>query len=87
MAGLSAITSNGGSLPEVAADVALLVNPNSTDTIAAAMILLLCDPAKGRMMQLEGPRRAATYTWSRTAAETWKCYIKLYSRRDRKRAS
>lgn len=65
--GCPVITSNRSSLPEVAGDAALLVDPTSADEIAAAITLLLEDGDKRRHLRAAGLARAAHFTWRRTA--------------------
>jgi glycosyltransferase involved in cell wall biosynthesis len=64
------IASNVTSLPEVAGDAAILVDPLDTDAIAEAMASLLDDPATGARLRERGLARARTYTWERCAQAT-----------------
>lgn len=73
-AGAPVITSNVSSLPEVAGDAALLVDPTSVDQIASAIRRLLGDPALAQHYRTLGSERAKIFSWSRTAAETYKIY-------------
>ena len=66
-AGAPVITSNVSSLPEVAGDAAVLVDPLDTDAIAAAIRRVLEDPGD---LRDRGRRRAAEFSWERTARET-----------------
>jgi alpha-1,3-rhamnosyl/mannosyltransferase len=67
-AGAPTITSDRSSLPEVAGDAAELVDPTSVDAIAETLRALLEDPARRARLAEAGPRRAAGFSWERTAA-------------------
>lgn len=65
--GCPVVTSNTFSLPEVAGDAAILVNPKSTEDIAQG-ILQVCDDENGRKKLIEkGKLRAKTFTWKKCA--------------------
>ncbi len=72
--GAPVVTSNVSSLPEVAGDAALLVDPTSVDALAEALLRLLDDAALAEEMAARGPAQAAHFPWSRTAAETAAVY-------------
>lgn len=72
-AGAPVITSNVSSLPEVAGDAAILVDPESTEALAEALREVL-NPSTAELLRKSGPRRAQLFPWSRTAVETWKAY-------------
>lgn len=61
------ITANTGSMPEVAANSALLVNPLSADEICAAMVQLYHYPEKREFLIKKGRLNYQRYSWSRTA--------------------
>jgi glycosyltransferase involved in cell wall biosynthesis len=65
--GTPTITSNVSSLPEVAGDAALLVDPLDTAAIAGALRRVLTDPHLAARLAAAGPRRAAEFTWERSA--------------------
>jgi glycosyltransferase involved in cell wall biosynthesis len=65
--GTPVITSTGTSTAEVGGDAAVLVDPMDVDAIAAALEHLLGERARARELGEAGARRAAGYTWSRTA--------------------
>lgn len=73
-AGVPVITSNISSLPEVAGDAALLVNPESVEELAGALRTVLSS-AVAEVLSESGQQRAQLFTWKRTAAETWKAYL------------
>lgn len=73
--GLPVITSNVSSLPEVAGDAALTVNPEDVDALAAAMLHLLEEaPEQLQIMRTRGIRQASRFSWERTAAQTADVY-------------
>jgi glycosyltransferase involved in cell wall biosynthesis len=69
-AGAPVVTSNVSSLPEVAGDAALLVDPQDTAAIAAALTRILTDPGLAEDLRARGRVQAARFTWERTARET-----------------
>jgi glycosyltransferase involved in cell wall biosynthesis len=72
--GTPVVTTTGGSLPEVAGDAALLVEPGDPDALAAALAKLAADPAARSAAAARGRTRAAAFTWDRCAAETTAAY-------------
>ena len=66
--GAPTVTARVSSLPEVAGDAALLVDPRDTEAIAAALGRLLTDDGLRERLRAAGPRRAAGFSWARTAA-------------------
>ena len=72
--GVPVITSNRASLPEVAGDAALLVDPTQPEALAAAMSALLHDSAMRQALRAKGLARAAAYTWKLVAQRTVAVY-------------
>ncbi|MBB4862994.1 alpha-1,3-rhamnosyl/mannosyltransferase [Pseudomonas nitritireducens] len=68
------ITSNTTSLPEVAGDAALLVDPTQSEAIAAAMIELLEQPENTAHRVKLGVERARQYSWDACARKTLDVY-------------
>lgn len=64
------ITSNRSSLPEVAGNAAVLIDPESIEELAAAMELLATDSGMRNLLIERGKKRAAGFSWTRTAEET-----------------
>ncbi|MHB9112510.1 MAG: glycosyltransferase family 4 protein [Thermoleophilia bacterium] len=64
------ITSNRSSLPEVAGTAAALIDPEKVEEIAAAMELLAVDSGTRNLLIERGKKRAGSFTWEKTAAET-----------------
>ena len=68
-AGAPVLTSSVSSLPEVAGDAALLVDPLDTGAIRDGLERLLSDRALAADLGRRGPERAKTFSWARTARE------------------
>jgi glycosyltransferase involved in cell wall biosynthesis len=68
--GTPVITSDCSSLPEVAGDAALLVDPRQVSAIAGALRHLLRDPTLQTELRTLGLSHAKQFTWERTAEET-----------------
>ena len=65
--GCPVITVDRSSLPEVAGDAALLVDPTSAVKLAQAIALLATEPGERARLAAVGSARAAGFTWRRTA--------------------
>ena len=72
--GAPTVTSNVSSMPEVAGDAALLVNPESVEELADAIDRALGDSDLRAEMIMRGHVRASQFTWERTAAKTVEAY-------------
>jgi glycosyltransferase involved in cell wall biosynthesis len=68
--GVPVVTSAASSLPEVAGDAALLVDPSSVDEIEHATVGILRDPALRERLAQAGRLRPSAFTWDRCAAGT-----------------
>lgn len=64
------ITSNTSSLPEVAGDAALLVDPHDVDAIAEAMYRLVTDPDLRAELIRRGRENVKRFSWEKCARET-----------------
>ena len=73
-AGAPVVTSNTSSLPEVAANAALLVDPEDVDAIADALERVLTDAPLAEDLRRRGRERAATFSWDATARATLDVY-------------
>jgi glycosyltransferase involved in cell wall biosynthesis len=69
-AGAPVLTSDRSSLPEVAGDAAVLVDPTDTAAIAAGLRRLLGDRALRERLAGLGRERARAFSWTRCARET-----------------
>ena len=68
--GTPVVSSNRGSLPEVAGDAAVLVDPTNEGDIADAIIRVLTDESTARSLSDKGKTRSSSFTWHRTAELT-----------------
>lgn len=75
--GAPVITSNVSSLPEVAGDAALLVDPESTDQLAGAIQRLIDDSGLRSELAQKGLARSASFTWEETARGTARVYTSV----------
>jgi glycosyltransferase involved in cell wall biosynthesis len=67
--GIPVVCSNASSLPEVAGEAGLLVDPLDTDGLAEAMRCVLEDSGLRREMIARGAAQAARFTWERAARQ------------------
>ncbi|MGA1192810.1 MAG: glycosyltransferase, partial [Kiritimatiellia bacterium] len=72
--GAPVICSNKSSLPEVAGDAALLIDPGDVATLVAAMDRMACEPDTRAEYARRGLARAAQFTWDETARRTLAVY-------------
>jgi len=72
--GTPVITSNVYSMPEVAGDAAILVDPYDPDEIANAICKVLTNDSLRNEMIRNGLERVKEFTWERCARETLKVY-------------
>lgn len=79
--GRAVLTSDRSSLPEVAGDAALLVDPESGEAIRAGLERLLRDPALRAELGRRGRERAEQFTWSAAAEGTLRSYRRAVQRR------
>lgn len=75
--GVPVITSNTTSLPEVAGDAALLVNPEDPSDMAKAVGRMMDKPALRRRYIRKGLARAKRFTWEKTARKTLEVYERM----------
>lgn len=75
--GTPVITSNTSSLPEVAGDAAILVDPYSEDAIAAAIQRVLSEPGLRAELKRKGLEQAARFSWEKAARETLDIFKKI----------
>jgi len=68
--GVPVITSNVTSMPEVAGEAALLVNPNKPEDIAIAMEEIL-NTDTATLLTNKGLERAKDFNWDKTAKKLW----------------
>jgi len=69
-ANVPVLTSNVSSLPEVAGDAAVLVQPDDPASIARGLDEILGDADLRNVLRAAGTTRVATFTWERCARQT-----------------
>jgi glycosyltransferase involved in cell wall biosynthesis len=80
--GTPVVCSSRSSLPEVAGDAAVMVDPDDAEKAADAIVRVLEDPKRAAELREKGVRQAAKFTWTRTAAMTMKAYDHVMKRRE-----
>jgi glycosyltransferase involved in cell wall biosynthesis len=68
--GTPVITSNISSVPEVAGDAAILINPYNIEEITAAMKIIINDSETRKQLSEKGLKRANQFTWEKTGLAT-----------------
>jgi glycosyltransferase involved in cell wall biosynthesis len=76
--GAPVITSNTSSLPEVAGDAALLVDPTNTEALANAILRLLEDEQLREDLRQKGYERAGQFSWAASAQKMLAVYQRLH---------
>jgi len=72
--GAPVVCSNSSSLPEVAGDAALTVDPLDTEKLASAIGQALEEERLRQELRAKGLRQAGSYSWPRTARLTIETY-------------
>jgi glycosyltransferase involved in cell wall biosynthesis len=72
--GAPVVTGDRSSIPEVAGDAAVLVDPSSTQAIRDGMACVLEDNSFRAQLATRGPQRAREFSWRRMAEETLAVY-------------
>ena len=75
--GVPVVTSNVSSMPEVAGDAAVLVDPRDVDGLASAIARVLGDAALRASLRAAGIARARQFSWETTARRTLDAYAAL----------
>lgn len=73
--GVPVIGSNVSSLPEVVGKGGILVDPESIDAIATAMIKLTTDPDYRQTLSIEAKKQSKKFSWQTTAQQTLKILL------------
>jgi len=81
-AGTPIVTSLRSALPEVAGDAALLVDPEDTAALAAALGRLTRDSDLREDLVRRGRARVQTFSWDKAVRETWDVYTQLLGPQD-----
>ena len=80
-AGVPVMTANNSSLPEVAGDAAILVDPTDVDAMADAMLRLSSDEPLRQQLIMAGRANVARFSWQKAARETLAVLIKAAQQR------
>jgi glycosyltransferase involved in cell wall biosynthesis len=81
--GTPVVSSNASSLPEVAGDAALLIDPRDVDGLATVIDRLAHDPMLRTDLAKRGIERTRQFSWMRTARETVEVYrLAVVGRKD-----
>ncbi len=79
-AGTPVIGSDSTSIPEIAGDAALYVDPNDHAGIARAMARMADDTALRESLRQKGFARVTDFSWDKTAAATWEVMRKMLAK-------
>lgn len=71
------ITSNVSSMPEIAGDAAVLVDPTDGDDIKKKLKMVYSDNALRKQLIKRGIAQAKKFSWKRAARETAEVYRKV----------
>jgi len=76
-AGVPVLTSNVSSMPEIAGEAAVLVEPTRTDEIAAGLECVSFDSELRRKLVRLGKDRARLFDWDSSAARVWQAVARV----------
>lgn len=79
--GTPVVTSNVSSLPEVAGDAVLLINPHSVEELADSIKRIISDEDLRKRNIAKGLEQAKLFTWEKCARETLEAFSQVLSRR------
>lgn len=74
--GVPVVTSEAGSIPELAGKAACFADPENPCSIAQAILSVLNDSRKAHDLAIAGHRQSEHFTWEATARKTMKVYQK-----------
>ncbi|MCU0552209.1 MAG: glycosyltransferase family 4 protein, partial [Leptolyngbya sp. Prado105] len=72
--GAPVVTTNISSLPEIAGEAALFVEPNAIEDLAETILNVIHDRTLRENLIQKGKEQAKLYSWEKTAEETLKAY-------------
>jgi alpha-1,3-rhamnosyl/mannosyltransferase len=75
--GCPVICSNAASMPEVAGDAAILIDPHRSDELAHAIDTLVHDTDLRNSLVVKGFKQASTFTWDDAARKTLDVFRKM----------
>jgi len=76
-AGVPVVTSNVSSLPDVAGDAAVLVDPRSQKELSGALAELLTSASRRAELAARGRRQAERFRWEKCAVHSWKFFERI----------
>ena len=79
--GCPVICSNAASMPEVAGDAAILIDPGRSDELAAAIETVVHDAEIRTKLVARGFKQADSFTWNHTARKTLEVFKKTVKKR------
>ncbi len=85
--GTPVVAANRAALPETCGDAALLVDPDDPGVLATAVVIAATEQNARRALRAAGLRRAAEYSWARTAASVHELLTSLTGTRPSSRGS
>lgn len=80
--GCPVVSSNIEAIPEIVSDACILVDPRNTDMIVDAARSVLTDSSLRDELKGRGLKRAAQFTWEKTAEQTAEIYSKILTKRE-----
>lgn len=79
--GVPVITSNTSSMPEVAGDAGLLVDPLNVTAITSAFVALASDDEQYQTLKQKAVAQSKQFSWDRTAEKVWEAIGKVVDRK------
>ena len=76
--GCPVITSNLGSMKEIAGESALLIEPENVESIAGAISKICRNKKVSEELKIKGFKRAGEFNWQKTASQTLEVYRALF---------
>ena len=76
--GAPVLASRSASIPEIAGDAAVLVDPTNVSALTAAMRYLLTDPAVLARLRAKGIDHVRQFSWRKMALETYAVYEEAF---------
>jgi alpha-1,3-rhamnosyl/mannosyltransferase len=76
-AGVPVVAARAGSIPEVAGDAAILVEPTDEEALSAALERVVADDATRTELVARGRDRVRAFSWDDTARALASCYRTL----------
>jgi glycosyltransferase involved in cell wall biosynthesis len=80
-AGVPIVASRTGGIPEAVGDAGILVSPEAPDELAAALDVVLCEPALARVLSRRARERAPSFHWEGLADRVLASYAGALSDR------